>query len=265
MHTMKKLLTIILLLLFVASAAEAQELIYLRDGSVVEGTVTERQTDNDDNQINEVEVLMRDGRVAVYAMSDVECIIKDRGEVNESFVMPTGNERIKERHKGLDFNMDLNYSLAMADGDSDKFGVQLGLGKRFTRHFYWGVGTGIIMPMADLSTPIIPVTSDFRIYIPTGTKTVTPGCAVRVGYAFNTEPDVVVKAGQFKQTIKASDFILLQIMPTVAFSQSGKSDLVVGVGYTCYALSTVAIRRGMITVSVGFNLGRPMQYYRVGR
>ena len=248
---MKKILTTILFLCLAATASKAQQLVYLRNGSVVECSVVEQQADD------AVKVRLRDGSIFVYPMSVVECIINDSGDSPAG-----GNDKLRERHKGLDFNLDIGYSVAIPQEDCDKLALHLGLGKRFTRHFYWGVGAGIMMLMADLHTPVIPVTSDFRLYFPIRNKSVVPGGMIRLGYAFNTEKDVVVKMEQYKQVIKAPDFVMLQIMPTVALMQGSKSELVAGVGYTHFVGTVGRKGHGMVTVSFGFNIGTPTTYYR---
>ena len=249
---MKKILTTIATLLLLTTAAYAQEVIYLRDGTVVEGSVMEQQNDEI------VKIRMRNGGILLYHMSEVECIIKDNADAGHS----DGGGKMRMKHKGLDFNLDLGYNVATAWDDCDKMSLHLGLGKRFTQHFYWGVGTGFMMLVADLTSPVIPVTSDFRLYFPIRNKSVAPGGLIRLGYGFNTERDTVIKMEQYKQTIKAPNYLMLQIMPTIVIAHEGKSEFVAGVGYT-HMIATVGKKgRGMVSLSVGFNIGKPMTYYR---
>ena len=258
---MKKFAATVLFVLLLATAADAQELIYMHDGSIIKGLVIEQQADEI------IKVQTRDGDVFVYPMSLVECIIKDNGSDSDGQIS-SKEPKLRMRHKGVDFNMDIGYNVATAKMDGDKLFVQFGVGKRFTQHFYWGAGVGVMMPMGDFSCPIIPLSSDFRLYLPIRNTSVVPGAVIRLGYAFNTAGDTVIKytsgedASKKIMTIEAPDFVVLQFLPTVTITRMGRSEFVGGVGYTHF-IGTVGLKgHGMVTVSAGFNFGKPVTYYR---
>lgn len=238
----------------IAAAANAQEVVYLRDGRVVEGAVTQQLHDD------AITVRMRDGSTALFPMTEVESIIKDVSFNDMPDV--TNDVKLRQRHKGLDFNLDLGYNRAFTRDDCDRFFIQAGFGKRFTHHFYWGASAGFMMPLSSGNTPFVPVATDFKFYFPIPNKTVVPGCTIRGGYVFDTATDRVIKMPESADiVIKPLGYVMLQIMPTVNLSYgNGKSDFVIGVGYTCLLLNRM--RHDVLTVSMGFNLGKPMYYCR---
>lgn len=167
-----------------------------------------------------IKIRMADGSVMVYQMSEVEKITKEEAQ---NTVKTNG-------HRGLDFNIDAGYHLA-TKGGGGSVSAELGLGKRFTKNFYWGISSGVFIPTGggDIS---IPIASDFKVYFPLNSSSLTPGGIIRAGYVFNTADDVTVGTGKYKTTVEIPDNIMIQIMPTLEIPLSKKVDFNVGLGYT---------------------------------
>lgn len=212
-------------LLLVCSRTTAQEVVYLRNGSVIKGSVIEQMPNQS------IKVQTKDGSIFVYAASEVERITKENPR-NSS------GSASQERHTGLDFNFDIGFDIATKGGGGSLF-ADIGLGKRFNKNIYWGIGTGIQLPTAAWK-PLIPLTSDLRVYFPLRNTSLTPGGIFRAGYVFSTQKN-------------APNYIQLQLMPSLTIPVSNGSDLNVGIGYTHFIVSKGGGGSGAITLSTGFN------------
>lgn len=62
----------------------------------------------------------------------------------------------KGGHRGLDFSIDMGYHFG-TNGGGGMASVGLGLGKRFSRSFYWGLGSGAFFSTG-VGDPMIPIT-----------------------------------------------------------------------------------------------------------
>lgn len=62
----------------------------------------------------------------------------------------------KGGHRGLDFSIDMGYHFG-TNGGGGMASVGLGLGKRFSRSFYWGLGSGAFFSTGG-GDPMIPIT-----------------------------------------------------------------------------------------------------------
>lgn len=213
---MKKNIILLFLLLLAINvcAQKTQEVVYLHNGSIIKGEILEQVPDD------HIKIKMADGSVMVYQMSEVEKITKEEAQ---NTVKTNG-------HRGLDFNIDAGYHLA-TKGGGGSVSAELGVGKRFTKNFYWGISSGVFIPTGggDIS---IPIASDFKVYFPLNSSSLTPGGIIRAGYVFNTADDVTVGTGKYKTTVEIPDNIMIQIMPTLEIPLSKKVDFNVGLGYT---------------------------------
>lgn len=137
-----------------ASAQSQRETVYLHNGSVIKGEVIEAVPGES------IKVKTADGSVFVYDMADVERIAKEQ----EAGGYVAGNSR--GGHRGLDFTVDVGYGIS-TQGGSGIITTGIGLGKRFTKNFYFGLGTGAYVS-PDGGNPLVPVTADFKALFPVG-------------------------------------------------------------------------------------------------
>ncbi len=225
---MKKFCLSISLLLCTSSSLFAQqrlETLYLKNGSIIKGEVIEQIPGQS------IRIRTKEGNVFVYHPSEVDRITKEN----------TGNT-FNSPHQGLDFNADLGYNIA-TKGGGGTFSAEIGLGKRFTPHFYWGVGTGLFIPTVKEAKVAIPLTSDFRIYFPISSSPLVPHGTVRMGYLFNTA------TGE-----GSTDHVMLQIMPGLRIPLTEKHGFNVAVGYThLFATKGSGLGSGAVTVKTGFD------------
>ncbi len=250
---MKKFLFFTLGLFLLGGAASAQDVVYLRNGSMIRGSVLEQEVGKS------IKVQTQDGSIFIYSMSEVERIAKDKEPVRQRNTNAGTNDytSLQERHRGLDFNVDLGYHIA-TKGGSGSFFTQLGLGKRFNANFYWGLGAGVSVPVSSGSKPTIPITSDFRLYFPFHTSKLVMGGTMRLGYAINTADDITVGSGKYQQTVEVPNAVMIQLLPTLTVPLSRRTDLNVGIGYTHFIATKGGSGSGAVTISTGFNFGRPL-------
>ena len=204
-----------------ASAQSQRETVYLHNGSVIKGEVIEAVPGES------IKVKTADGSIFVYDMADVERIAKEQ----EADGYVAGNSR--GGHRGLDFTVDVGYGIS-TQGGSGIITTGIGLGKRFTKNFYFGLGTGAYIS-PDGGNPLVPVTADFKALFPVGRARIAPGGLLRMGYVFNTEGDHTysVGSGRYRETftIESPNYFMFEIMPTVEIPLSQKVDFNLGVGY----------------------------------
>lgn len=204
-----------------ASAQSQRETVYLHNGSVIKGEVIEAVPGES------IKVKTADGSIFVYDMADVERIAKEQ----EADGYVAGNSR--GGHRGLDFTVDVGYGIS-TQGGSGIITTGIGLGKRFTKNFYFGLGTGAYVS-PDGGNPLVPVTADFKALFPVGQARIAPGGLLRMGYVFNTEGDHTINVGTGRHpdfmTIESPNYFMFEIMPTVEIPLSQKVDFNLGVGY----------------------------------
>lgn len=182
---------------------------------------------------------------------------------NEGSILPgyeTQTSQPKENggHRGLDFSIRPGFQFFTGDNSSTSFTADLELGKRFSKHFYWGVGAGVIVPLSEGSI-MIPVTTDAKVFFPLKTKTFTPGILLRSGYVINTDDGYDIKTGRNSYDhIDAPNFVMLQAMPTLDIALNSRTDFSIGVGYTHYMATTSGGKgSGAFTIQGAFNFHKP--------
>lgn len=237
---MKKNLLVAALFSLFGLAAFAQsnnQTVYLKNGSVVTGFVLEEVPGKT------IKMKTKDGNIFVYNMEDVERITHE--ERSASAVSAENG------HKGLDFGIDMGCHIGTKGGGTSPF-VGLTLGKRFTKNFYWGIGAGVNIPTGDGYVQV-PITTDFRAYFPLEKTKITPYMQVSTGFVYNTAGDEEFGKGRYRVTVKKSNFVPIQILPSVMIPFSGKVDFNLGVGYTHYvAVGGDAKSSGAVTIAAKF-------------
>ena len=130
-------------------------------------------------------------------------------------------------------SLDVGYGVP-TEGGKGFATAEIGLGKRFNKNFYFGIGSGAWVSV-DGGKPLVPVTADFRAMFPVGRARVAPGGTFRLGYVFNTEGDKTfsVGSGRYRESFKVEmpNYFMLEIMPSVEIPLSSKVDFNVALGY----------------------------------
>lgn len=215
-----------------AVAQQATETVYLKNGSVIKGTVVEQIPGTS------LKVKTKDGSVFVYEMSEVERITKDTAESGYS---------------GLCFNADLGYNIS-TEGGGGSMSAEIGLGKRINKNFYWGVSTGALnITEGDL---MIPVATNFKVYFPLGGTAITPFVSMKLGYAINTAEDETFYIGNGKYatsyTVEHKDNIMFELCPGVQIPITGGTDFNLSAGYMHFVPTSGGGGGGAFAVKAGF-------------
>lgn len=211
------------------------ETVYLKNDSIIKGEIIEQVPNQS------IKVRTKDGSVFVYNVDDVQKITKE-----------DKNEMKNSGHRGLDFSVEISYDIAAKIGNGT-FLTGIGIGKRFTKNFYWGIGGGTLFSTEGGSI-MIPVTTDFKVYLPLNTTSITPNGTLRFGYIINTADDISIIVAKYKETIKKPNYIMLQIMPGIQIPLSKKVDINFSLGYSHYISTTKIIcDNSAFTVKVGLN------------
>ena len=154
------------------------------------------------------------------------------------------------RHRGLDFSIDAGYHIA-TKGGGGSISTEIGIGKRFNKNFYWGIGTGVLIPTGD-GDPSIPITSDVKVFFPLKSTSLTPGAIIRAGYVINTASDITVGKGKHATTIEVPDNIMIQIMPSLDIPLSKRVDFNLAVGYAHFIPTKGGGSSGAFCIRTGF-------------
>ena len=232
--SMKKMLLFFSLLLSCNSlmAQHDIETFYLKNGSIIKGEIIEQVPNQS------IKVRTKDGSVFVYNVGDVQKITKE-----------DKNEMKNSGHRGLDFSVDLGYNIA-TKGGGGTFSTEIGIGKRFTKNFYWGIGSGAFIPTKKGGNTMIPVNTDFKVYFPLNTTSIVPNGTVRFGYIINTADEI--------DNLGKLNYIMLQIMPGIQIPLSKKVDVNFSLGYTHYIPTINIGGSGAFTVKVGFDFHKSL-------
>ena len=238
---MKRFVLFISVLLSAGSlmAQSTIETVYLKNGGLVKGEIIEQVPGQS------LKVKTKDGNIFVYQMDEVERITKE-----------TDTSMQASAHRGLDFSADLGYNIN-TKGGGGSLAAELELGKRFSKSFYWGIGGGVYIPTGD-GDPIIPITTDFKAFIPMSNSKIAPFIGLKAGYVINTASDQTVGSGKYRTEVKMPDYIMVQIMPGLQFPLSGSVDFNFGAGYTHFIPASGGDSYGAIAIRAGFSFHRSL-------
>lgn len=194
---MKNFFLVLLLLVtpFVMMQAQSmQEVVYLKNGSVIRGVIVE--------QLPGVSLKIKtgDGSIFAYNISDVEKITKEASMANNGspFSFNKGNDL---GYKGF---IDFGYNFGVGDFGIDRFEVATSHGYQWSRYAYIGAGIGLNY-YSDASSFSIPVFVNSRFYFLN--SGISPYIDAKVGYSFGdieglyVAPSIGCKIGFFNFSV----------------------------------------------------------------
>ncbi len=150
-------------------------------------------------------------------------------------------------HKGLDFSANVG-TLIFTKGGSGAFVPEIGLGKRFNKSFYAGIGAGAEIPYSSGSDAYAQLTADFNAYVPLTNSQIMPGGMFRIGYM-----------GDFKDV----KYLMLSFMPTVQIPLSNKVDFNFGLGYSHFIYTGEGGGGyGAFTIRAGFDFHKSVAKHK---
>lgn len=228
---MNKVVLSVLSLLLAASlhAQTTDNIVYLKNGSVIKGDVIESVPDR------HIKVRTADGSIFVYQMTEVDRIVRDETSRSKSASdTPAGWQQ--QGHRGLDFTVSLGPDINFGSGNSSaSFATEVEVGKKFNKNFYFGVGSGI---NAGGGNVVFPLYGSIRTFFPSAGSRVTPTLLFQGGYTFNPDYDGMGR---------------IVLMPGIQVPVNAKVDFNCGLGYIG-AFGNGASAHGLgIRVGFGFH------------
>ena len=173
----------------VCSAQNLEEVIYLKNGSVIRGVITE--------QIPGVslKISTKDGNIFAYQMDDVEKITKEAAfKNNNSFSFEEGN---KSGYKGF---IDFGYTIGTGDFKEDRIELTTSHGIQINPYVYFGAGFGANYYL-DSKVFALPIFLNSRFTFIN--KGIAPYLDIKAGYSFTDveglyiSPSIGCKIGHF--------------------------------------------------------------------
>lgn len=180
---MKKLL--LLTFLFCISLtvfAQQNEAVYLKNGSVIKGTIIE-QIPNESLKIE-----TSDGSIFVYKMEEVAKITKEtsqnKGQANQSrsnSVFTNGNGRTYDIQGYRGF-VDFGYTVGVGDFATGRVELTTSHGYQINPYIFIGGGTGFQF-YHEAESVVLPLFADFRANFTNGH--IVPFVGIKLGYSFD--------------------------------------------------------------------------------
>lgn len=166
---MKRLFSILTLLFCIVISSigqNYQEVVYLKNGSIIRGVVIEQIPNQS------IKIKTTDGNIFAYNTSEVEKIMKE--EVNLSSLKNT----ISSGYKGF---IDLGYTIGIGDFEEDRIEFTTSHGYQANPYLFIGAGVGVSYWFGP-ATVAIPIFGNLRLNIPTGAP-VCPYFDFKLGYS----------------------------------------------------------------------------------
>ena len=174
-YVMKKALLVLFLIIgsiTVSIAQNVQEVVYLKNGSVVRGSVIE--------QVPNVSLKIQtaDGSVFAYQMSEVDKITKEESRYVGRNYSPFNN------HSGNDIGyrgyIDLGYTLGTGIFALDRIELTTSHGYQLIPYLFVGAGAGLSY-YSDLELFALPIFANVRAYILD--NSISPYVDLKIGYS----------------------------------------------------------------------------------
>jgi hypothetical protein len=164
--TMKKVLLFLTFLMFICSSYAQSEIVYLKNGKVIRGSVIEQSPGAN------IKVRTSNGSLFAYQYSDVARIVEDNTPARRS-----GNG-LRLGYKGF---VDFGYTLGVGDYSADRAEAYTTHGCQINNVIFVGVGAGVNYYYDNDNAIGVPVYANARFTFLN--KRITPFADTRVGYS----------------------------------------------------------------------------------
>ena len=159
-------------------AQELQEVVYLKNGSIIKGTVIEQVPGKS------LKIQTNDGSIFAYEMSEVEKITKEQstaygqrgGQRRSGQSMLDGNG-VQYGYRGF---VELGYTVGTGDWGANRVEFATSHGYQFNPYFYAGLGAGVNYYHEGDGVVEVPIFADLRADILN--NWITPYVDFRIGY-----------------------------------------------------------------------------------
>ena len=167
-----------LLLMFVCISAlngvaqNYQDVVYLKNGSIVKGVVVEQVPNQS------IKIQTSDGSIFAFDMSEVIKMTKEENIRRGSSSFSGNNYKIMSKYRGF---IDFGYTIGTGTFKVGRIELTTSHGYQFNPMFFVGIGAGVSY-WFDSETVAIPIFANFRVDIPTG-AIVNPYFDVKFGFS----------------------------------------------------------------------------------
>ena len=184
---------------FALSAQNYQEVVYLKNGSVIRGTVIEQQP----NVL--LKVKTADGSIFVYPMNEMEKITKEEAINRESEKSNRIRTDVKGYRGSVEVGTIVNFKASGIPIDKGAFSITTSHGYQFNPHLFLGAGIGLDYHAAG-GRLFMPLFADVRANFLN--RDITPFWGVKIGYAVGSKASEVVNPGIYFNPTFGIRFIL---------------------------------------------------------
>ena len=203
---------------FTLSAQNYQEVVYLKNGSVIRGTIVEQQP----NVL--LKVKTADGSIFVYPMNEVEKITKEEAINRESEKSNRIRTDVKGYRGSVEVGTIVNFRASGIPIDRGAFSITTSHGYQFNPHLFLGAGIGLDYHAAGGSL-FMPLFVDVRANFLN--RDITPFWGVKIGYAVGSKVSEVVNPGIYFNPTFGVRFILnRQSAMNIAFGYNLQQQIV---------------------------------------
>lgn len=119
---------------FCTQAQDLQEVVYLKNGSVIRGIIIEQIPNSS------LKIKTADGSIFAYKMADVEKIAKEAMQINQHKGKLPNNNPLTAGYRGF---VDLGYTIGTGTWAEDRIEFATSHGYQFNHYLYTGLGAGI--------------------------------------------------------------------------------------------------------------------------
>lgn len=176
---MKKIFMLLIILLnslVVFAQQHYQDVVYLKNGSIIRGTIIEQVPNKS------IKIETADKSVFVYQFDEIEKLSKEATRDKRN-----NYERYSSRHEsGYIGILDVGYAVGLGDYGLDFINLTMINGYKFNPHFSLGFGTGAKF-YPDAEAILIPFFANFQANFLA--RAISPYVALNVGYSFDASND----------------------------------------------------------------------------
>lgn len=217
------------------SAQSFQEVVYLKNGSIIRGLIVEQIPNKS------LKIQMADGSIFVYEMTDVEKITKEQitnRPVRSTFTTDTSTSGVFQNgrgpQKGYRGFVDLGYTIGTGDFGLDRIEFSTTHGYQILPCLFAGAGVGVHYYF-DAEAVEIPIFADLRADLLK--HSVCPFIDMKIGY-----------------TVHEDTGFYFNPMVGVRFAVGAKSAVNFGIGYTMQRIEYRYVSGGY-SIPDSFNCG----------
>lgn len=225
------LLTMIFFTVTVFAQQRMQDVVYLKNGSIIRGQVMEMTPEKG------IKVETADHSLFVFSLSEIIKVVKETIST-ETEALHSGDVK-KEFKNGYQAFIELGFSGDISGSGGNRVKLNLINGYRINSHLYTGIGTGVRYT-TEGGVPLIPIFADVRYLILR--KKTTPYLSLDLGYSFYADNDFTDDGFFLAPTIGTS------------FRLAPKTSLNIGLGFEFQQIQLLGVHEASNGVSLNFGL-----------